>query len=371
MNTARDLAYMEMAYGLAEKARGRTSPNPLVGAVVVRAVGADDGAVVGHGFHEKAGKPHAEILALRMAGGLANGATLYLTLEPCVHWGRTPPCVDTVLAAGLKRAVISAVDPNPLVHTRGIRRLEGAGLDVSVGLLEERNSDLNEAYAKYIIRKIPFVTLKAALTLDGKIACRTGDSKWISSAGTRDYVHLLRGEHDALMIGVNTLVADDPRLTVRHPNWGGKKIVRVILDSRLRFPLTANILSTLPRGRIIVFAGRGAPTAKARALEARGVEVVVPSGRKKAWNLPDVLAELGRREIASLLVEGGSRLFTAFVENGLADKAVLTYAPRLIGGVAAPGFIGGKGAAKVGDGLALKKVRSFSVEDDIILEGYF
>jgi len=366
MNRTRDLAYMEMAYGLAEKGRGRTSPNPLVGAVVVRS-----GVVVGHGFHEKAGKPHAEILALGMAARSANGATLYLTLEPCVHWGQTPPCVDTVLAAGLKRAVVSAVDPNPLVHTRGIQRLKEAGLDVSVGLLEERNSDLNETYAKYITRRIPFVTLKAALTLDGKIACRTGDSKWISSAGTRDYVHLLRGENDAIMIGVNTLVADDPRLTVRHPNWGRKEIVRVILDSRLRFPLTAKILSTLRRGRILVFAGSGAPAAKAHALEARGVEVVVPGSRKKAWSLPDVLTELGRREIASLLVEGGSRLFTAFVENGLADKAVLTYAPRLVGGVAAPGFIGGKGAAKVGEGLALTKVRTFSVEDDIILKGYF
>ena len=366
MNTARDLTYMEMAYGLAEKARGLTSPNPVVGAVVVR-----NNAVVGHGFHEKAGKPHAEILALGMAGRSAKGATLYLTLEPCVHWGRTPPCVDTVIAVGLKRAVVSAVDPNPLVHTRGIRRLKEAGLDVSAGLLEERNSGLNEAYAKYITRKIPFVTLKAALTLDGKIACRTGDSKWISSAGTRDYIHLLRGEHDAIMIGVNTLVADDPRLTVRHPNWGGKEIVRVILDSRLRFPLTAKILSTLRRGRILVFAGHGAPAAKARGLEARGVEVVLPGGRKKSWDLPDVLAELGRREIASLIVEGGSRLFTSFVENGLADKAVLTYAPRLIGGTAAPGFIGGKGAAKVGNGQALKRTRSFSIEDDIILEGYF
>lgn len=189
MNTMRDLAFMEMAYGLAEKGRGRTSPNPVVGAVVVL-----NNAVVGHGFHEKAGKPHAEILALGMAGRSAKGATLYLTLEPCVHWGRTPPCVDTVIAAGLKRAVVSAVDPNPLVHTKGIGRLKEAGLNVSVGLLEERNSGLNEAYAKYITRKIPFVTIKAALTMDGKIACRTGDSKWISSAATRDYIHLLRGE---------------------------------------------------------------------------------------------------------------------------------------------------------------------------------
>jgi len=366
MNRPSDLACMEMAYGLAEKARGRTGPNPLVGAVVVR-----DGRVVGHGFHEEAGQPHAEILALRMAGRAAKGATLYLTLEPCVHWGRTPPCVDTVLAAGLKRAVISAIDPNPLVQTKGIRRLEEAGLPVSLGLLKERNVELNEAYAKYIAHRIPFVTLKAALSLDGKIACRTGDSKWISSAGTRDYVHLLRGEQDALMIGVNTLLVDDPLLTVRHPNWGAKETVRVVLDSRLRFPLSAKILSTLRRGRVIVFAGRAAAAAKARALEARGLEVVFPAGGRKAWRLTEVLGELGKREVAALLVEGGSRLFTAFVEDGLADKAVLTYAPRVLGGRTAPGLVGGRGVDKVGRALALKNMRSFSVEDDIILEGYF
>jgi len=366
MNRTTDLGYMEMAYGLAEKARGRTSPNPLVGAVVVR-----EGRVVGHGFHEEAGKPHAEILALRMAGARAKGATLYLTLEPCVHSGRTPPCIDTVLAAGLKRAVISAIDPNPLVHTKGAGRLREAGLEVSVGLLAERNARMNEAYIKYITRKVPFVTLKAALTLDGKIACRTGDSRWISSAGTRDYVHLLRGEQDALMVGVNTLVADDPLLTVRHPNWGAKKAVRVILDSRLRFPASAEILSTLSRGRVLVFAAAGASVSKARALEARGVEVVFPRGGKSVWPLPEVLGELGRREVAALLVEGGSRLFTAFVEQGLADKAVLTYSPRLVGGVAAPGLVGGRGADRVGGAPALKGMRSFSIEDDIILEGYF
>ena len=230
MTPPRDLGWMEMAYGLAEKARGRTSPNPLVGAVVVR-----DGTVVGHGYHAEPGQPHAEILALAMAGRRARGATLYLTLEPCVHWGRTPPCVDTVLGAGLARIVVSAADPNPVVRGRGIRRLEEAGLDVSVGLLAERNAAINEAYAKYIVRKIPFVTLKAALTFDGKIACRTGDSKWITAAATRDYVHLLRGEQDALMIGVGTLVVDDPLLTVRHPNWPAKTTIRPrssVLSSR-------------------------------------------------------------------------------------------------------------------------------------------
>ena len=365
MTPSPDRAWMEMAYGLAAKGRGRTSPNPLVGAVVVR-----DGAVAGAGSHERAGGPHAEIIALGRAGRRAKGATLYLTLEPCVHWGRTPPCVDAVLAAGLGRAVVSAVDPNPLVNGRGVRRLERAGLRVSIGLLAERNAVLNEAPIKYITRKVPFVTLKAALTADGKIACRTGDSRWISAPATRDYIHLLRGEQDAIMIGAGTLLADDPRLTVRHPLWPGKKITRVVLDRRLRFPLAARMLAARGGGPVVVIAGREAPPGKARELESLGAEVVFPPEGAAGWSLDLVLAELGRREIAALLVEGGSRLFTSFIEAGLADKAVLTLAPRLVGGTAAPGLLGGEGAANVAAALPLRRARSFTVGDDIVLEGY-
>jgi len=366
MSAARDLAWMEMAYGLAEKARGRTSPNPLVGAVVVR-----DGTVVGHGYHEEPGRPHAETIALARAGRRAKGATLYLTLEPCVHWGRTAPCVDAVIAAGPGRVVVSAIDPNPLVNTKGVRRLEEAGIDVSVGLLAERNAALNEAHAKYIVGKMPFVTLKAALTLDGKIACASGEAKWISSAATRDYVHLVRGEQDALLVGINTLVADDPLLTVRHPSWPSKKILRAVLDSSLRFPLTSRLLSTLDRGRIVVFAGAEAAREKAGALEALGVDVLFPRDGAKAWSLAQVLAELGRLEIAALLVEGGSRVFTSFIEQGLADKAVLTLAPLLFGGAAAPSLVGGEGVGRVAGAVALKRARTFVIEDDIIMEGYF
>ncbi len=277
----RDLGFMEMAYGLAERARGHASPNPLVGAVVVR-----DGAIAGVGFHEEAGRPHAEVNALRMAGERARGGTIYVTLEPCVHWGRTPPCVDALLTAGLKRAVISAHDPNPLVHRRGAARLRAAGLEVEVGLLAERNARLNEAYVKYITTRVPFVTVKAAASLDGKTATRTGDSKWISAAATREYVHLLRGESDALMVGINTVLRDDPRLTVRHPTWGRKKVTRVVLDSMLRVPPTARLLGTLELGRVIVFGREGAPAGKADALREKGVEVVLidrpprqPAGR--------------------------------------------------------------------------------------------
>jgi diaminohydroxyphosphoribosylaminopyrimidine deaminase/5-amino-6-(5-phosphoribosylamino)uracil reductase len=365
MTESADLAYMQMAYGLAEKARGRSSPNPLVGSVIVRA-----GAIVGQGYHEEAGKPHAEIMALREAGWRARGATLYVTLEPCVHWGRTPPCVDALIEAGLKRVVVSAYDPNPVVRRKGVRRLRRAGLDVAVGLLEEKNGRLNEIYAKYITRKIPFVTLKAALTLDGKTATRTGDSQWISSEATRDYVHLLRGEYDALMVGIHTLIKDNPLLTVRHPTWGDKKITRVILDPHLRFPPTARILTTLARGPILLFALEGASPAKAEALRKKGVEII-PMGKSwKAGGLRFVLADLGKREIAGLLIEGGSRLQTGFVESGLADKLVLTVSPKLVGGREAPGFFGGEGIRRIRESLPVNSLRAFPLGNDLVLEGY-
>jgi len=366
MSRGEDLAYMEMAYGLAAKGLGRTSPNPMVGAVIVRG-----GGVVGHGYHEEAGKPHAEITAMRRAGRRSRGATLYLTLEPCVHWGRTPPCVDKVLEARFARVVVSAYDANPIVRRKGVRRLREAGVEVAVGLLADRHARLNECYIKYITRRIPFVTLKAALSLDGKTACRTGDSRWISSAAARDYMHLIRGEHDALMVGVNTVLADDPRLTVRHRNWPGRRLTRIVLDSRLRFPPKARLLRTLDRGPVIVFGGPGAPAAKAAALRTRGAEVVLLERPLEGDGLEAVLEQLGRREIASVLVEGGSRLMTSFIRRGLADKAVISLSPKLIGGSLAPGLLGGEGAAKVCQALPLKHPRTFSLDGgDLIVEGY-
>ena len=258
-----------MAYGLAEKARGRTSPNPCVGAVIVTA-----GRIVGFGYHEEAGKPHAEIIALARAGRQAKGATIYLTLEPCVHWGRTPPCADSLIRAGLKRAVISAVDPNPLMNGRGIRALKGAGIEVSTGGLREKNQRLNEAYLKFITRKVPFVTLKAAASLDGRIAAKTGHSRWISSAAARESVHLLRGEQDAILVGSGTVLQDDPFLTVRHRLWPGKRIMRVVLDTRLRTPRDARILSSPSHGRVLIFTGPQVPERKVKALESKGAEVI-------------------------------------------------------------------------------------------------
>lgn len=366
MINTKDSSYLEMAYGLAEKARGWASPNPYVGAVIVRG-----GTIIGHGFHERPGQPHAEAIALERAGRLARGSSLYVTLEPCVHWGRTPPCVEAVIRAAPKRVVVSSLDPNPIVFQKGVRRLRAAGIAVTVGLLRERNSVLNESYIKYITRGVPFVTLKAALSLDGRMATRTGDSRWISSPETRDYIHLLRGEHDAIMVGIGTILKDDPRLTVRHPQWTGKKIVRIILDSALRLPVQARILTTLAEGQVLVFTMDRASSRKRVALEKRGVEVIAISGRSRPIGVPDVMARLGERGIASLLVEGGSRLLTTMIEEKLADKLFLTVSPRLIGGEAAPSFLEGEGVRLVKRSWRLGKVSAFPIGDDIIIQGYF
>lgn len=366
MNSLKDAAYMYLAYGLAEKALGRASPNPYVGALVVK-----NDVIVGHGYHEGAGRPHAEIAALGRAGRRAKGGTLYVTLEPCVHWGRTPPCVDAVLSAGVKRIVISALDPNPLVFQKGVRKIRRAGIDVTVGVLEERNRRLNEFYAKYITRSIPFVTLKAALSLDGKMATKKFDSQWISSPPTREYVHLLRAEYDALMVGVNTIIQDDPRLTVRHSNWRDKKLTRIILDSALRLPRQARILSTLAQGRILVFTNMNAPRPKKEALAELGVEVISLPGAAAIVDLHRVLAALGKREIASVLVEGGGRLATSLLEKKLADKVVLTISPRFIGGKDAVSVFGGEGPKSLKDALSLNAVSSFQIGEDTLLEGYF
>ena len=365
MTAARDTAYMRLAYDLAEKGLGRTSPNPCVGAVLVRG-----DRIVGHGFHEGPGRPHAEIVALGRAGRSARGATLYLTLEPCVHWGRTPPCADAVLAAGLRRIVVSAVDPNPLVSGRGLRRIREAGIGLTVDVLAGRHGLLNAAYDKFITRRIPFVTLKAAVSLDGRMATRTGDSRWISGPAARDYAHLVRGEHDAILVGIGTAVRDDPRLTVRHFNWPGKKIVRVVLDPRLRLSPRARLFSTLAHGPVLVFTAPTAGAKAVRALEKRGAEVVRTPARGDTLDLRAVLAELGGREVSSVLVEGGGTIATAFLEGRLADKVLLAVSPRLIGGRSAVPLFGGTGPARLTGGLSLNRVTSFRLGPDIIVEGF-
>ncbi len=366
MNVKKDTVFLEMAYGLAEKAKGWSSPNPYVGAVITKR-----DMIVGTGYHEKPGKPHAEVIALQKAGSRARNGTAYITLEPCVHWGRTPPCVDSLIQAGLKRVVISALDLNPLVFTKGIKKMRQAGMDVSVGLLQEKNTRLNETYNKYIQKRIPFVTAKIAMSLDGKIATKTLDSQWITSRLTREYVHLLRGEHEALMVGINTLLHDDPLLTVRHPHWRGKHIARIILDSNLRFPLRAKILNTLNKGRIMVFTRQPSASRKAETLKKAGVHIIsFPDNQSGRIDLKKVLSWLGKNEISSLLVEGGGLILTSMLEKKLIDKIYVTLSPKLIGGEKAASFFEGNGISSMSQALCLKNTHSFALGRDIILEGY-
>jgi diaminohydroxyphosphoribosylaminopyrimidine deaminase/5-amino-6-(5-phosphoribosylamino)uracil reductase len=366
MTGARDRSYLEMAYGLAEKARGWASPNPYVGAVLVRGE-----KIVGFGYHERPGAPHAEINALRLAGPSAKGSTLYLTLEPCVHWGRTPPCIDAVIQAAPRRVVISSYDANPVVFKKGVARLRQAGIEVSVGLLQERHKSLNEAYIKHITRGLPLVTLKAAVSLDGRIAARTGDSRWISSPHTREYIHLLRGEQDAIMVGIDTVLTDDPLLTVRHAQWNGKTILRAVIDSELRLPLRARILSTLCQGEVCILTTGKASTPKEKALEKIGVEVVRLPAVSSRVNLAAALAWLGKKGIASLLVEGGSRLLTTMVEKKLADRLFLTISPKLVGGEKARSFFEGRGVGRIAEAAGIYAPTTYAIGEDIILEGHF
>lgn len=361
-----DLAYMEMAYSLAEKARGRTSPNPCVGAVLVK-----KNKIVGWGFHQEAGQPHAEIVALERAGDRAQGATLYLTLEPCLHWGRTPPCVDRLLGSGLKRVVISSYDPNPLVHRKGAARLQKAGMKVEVGLLSHLNQSLNEFYFKYITSQVPYVTLKAALSLDGKIAAVSGDSRWISCEESRYFVQNLRAEHDAVLVGLNTVLVDNPRLSLRLPGLARKKWRRVVLDSSLRFPDQTRLLEEPEKGQVIIFTGPKISESRANRLRKKGAQIIQVPEDGGRLDLKSALVELARREIAAVLVEGGAATLTSFIQQKLADKVYLFLAPRLIGGENSLTFYEGPGVARVADSLELKSLRLFSLKNDIIIEGYF
>jgi len=366
MNRSKDRDYLEMAYSLAQKARGWTSPNPQVGAVIVKS-----GAIIGSGHHAGPGHPHAESIAIQKAGSSVQGSTLYLTLEPCTHWGRTPPCIDSVLAARPKRVVVSDYDANPRVKKRGIRSLKEHGIDVEVGNLKEKNRVLNEAYIKFITRELPFVTLKAGISLDGKMATRTHSSQWISSPQTREYSHLLRGENDAIMTGITTIIADDPELTVRHPAWKEKKIFRIVLDPRLRIPLAAKVLGTQTKGKIIVFTKEPPSSPKSLQLKRRHVEVICQRGPGRKIDLQQVLSWLGKNGIASLLVEGGGKLHSSFLDSRLADKIFLAVSPILIGGKKAPALYQGKGAESLKDSLRLKRAEVFQIENDVVFEGYF
>ncbi|MDD8026419.1 MAG: bifunctional diaminohydroxyphosphoribosylaminopyrimidine deaminase/5-amino-6-(5-phosphoribosylamino)uracil reductase RibD [Acidobacteriota bacterium] len=368
MNASRDREYMALAYGLAARAAGRTSPNPCVGAVLVK-----DGRIVGYGFHEAAGKPHAETIALERAGAAAAGATLYITLEPCVHWGRTPPCIDGVIAAGIARVVVSDRDPNPAVDGRGLARLRRAGIAASVGLMAERNRALNAAYIKRVTTDMPFVTLKAALSLDGRMATRTGEARWITGREARAYAHLVRSEQDAIVIGAGTALNDDPRLGVRLPGRPAKPVLRVVLDGAFRLPPKAGMLADFAAGPVLVIGRAGAGERRRAALDRAGAETMVMgrAGAGARLNLRAVFKRLAERGITAVLVEGGGELATSILELRLADRGLFLFSPRLIGGREAVSVFAGRGAAGLADSLRLRDARLFRLGPDWAVEGVF
>jgi diaminohydroxyphosphoribosylaminopyrimidine deaminase/5-amino-6-(5-phosphoribosylamino)uracil reductase len=357
-----DVKWMKRALRLAEKGRGRTSPNPMVGAILVK-----DGKVVGEGYHARAGEAHAEILAIRKAGEEARGSTLYLNLEPCTHYGRTPPCAPVVIEAGVKRVVIGMEDPNPLVKGKGVGNLKSAGLDVVVGILEQECRRLNEAFCKYILKKEPFTILKVAATLDGKIATRKGDSKWISGEASRRYVHRLRDQVDGIVVGIGTILKDDPMLTVRIK--GGRDPYRIILDSRLRIPEKAKVIGTSP-SKTIVATTELAPKEKVERLEKNGIRVLIFDSKQGRVHLKPCLSKLGEMGMISLLVEGGSQVNGSFLDEGLIDKLILIFSPKVIGDKQALGIFEGKGVTTLKEAIPLNGLRVRRIGEDIVLEGY-
>jgi diaminohydroxyphosphoribosylaminopyrimidine deaminase/5-amino-6-(5-phosphoribosylamino)uracil reductase len=370
---------MARALELARQGISLTSPNPCVGALLVD----EQGAVLGSGSYTYDGLKHAEVLALEQAGAKARGATLYLNLEPCSHQGRTPPCADALIAAGVRRVIAAMEDPNPLVSGKGLQKLRAAGIEVATGICQEEARQLNEAFARYIRNKTPLVTLKAAMTLDGKIAPPPGESAkpsalgaggasfgWITSEAARAHVHELRHAMDAIMVGVGTVIADDPLLTDRTGRPRRRPLLRVVLDSRLRLPLDSRLAKTA-RGDALVFCSF-AEEKERQDLEGRGIRVEqVPLGGSDGRpDLKSIVRRLGEMEIASLLVEGGALVNWAALAAGIVDKAFLYYAPKILAGAGAVPFATGPGFRRMSEAAHLKRLRLHRFGEDFAVEGY-
>ncbi len=359
--------YMSIALSLAKRAEGMTSPNPHVGAVLVR-----DGEIIGKGYHKKAGLPHAEIEAFKDAERKhlrIKGATLYVSLEPCCHRDkRTPPCVDAIIEKGISRVVVGSLDPNPKVSGEGVEALRKKGIDVVTGVLEDKLREINEGFSKYIKTGTPFVTLKLAATLDGKIATGTGDSKWIGSEKQRAYAHRLRNRADAVMVGIETVLTDDPRLNVRLGKKAVRQPVPVVLDRKLRIPLKSNIFTI--HESVIIATEKSPDRNKGQKLENAGAKVIeIGRNSDGLLDLKKLMSVLGNHEITSLLIEGGSKVAAQALKSGIVDKIVFFYAPRIIG---ADGLsmIGDLGISCVKDSLGIDRMKVKRFNGELMIEGY-
>ncbi|MFZ5974827.1 MAG: bifunctional diaminohydroxyphosphoribosylaminopyrimidine deaminase/5-amino-6-(5-phosphoribosylamino)uracil reductase RibD [Bacillota bacterium] len=357
--------YMQRALELAKKGWGRTNPNPLVGAVVVK-----DGSIVAEGYHEKLGRAHAEVSAFAHAQGDVSGGTLYVSLEPCSHYGRTPPCAEAIIQKGIGRVVVAMEDPNPLVAGRGIRMLREAGIDVTVGVLEAQAKKLNEIFIKYITKKKPFVIMKAAMTLDGKIASVTGDSRWVTGESARQHVHHIRDRVAAIMVGINTVLSDDPSLTTRLAAKKGKDPVRIVVDSRGRIPLRSRVIETESEAGLILATTTAIDAEKEKHLIEKGVRVIKAGGAEGRVDLNKLMDALYALEIDSVLLEGGGGLNAGALQAGIVDKATVFIAPKIIGGRDAKTPVEGAGIQRMQDAVRLEDVSVQRFGEDILVEGY-
>ncbi|MGZ8650665.1 MAG: bifunctional diaminohydroxyphosphoribosylaminopyrimidine deaminase/5-amino-6-(5-phosphoribosylamino)uracil reductase RibD [Actinomycetota bacterium] len=354
--------HMRRALELATLGRGLVSPNPMVGAVIVR-----DGRVVGEGWHEGPGTSHAEVRALAAAGDLARGATLYCTLEPCDHVGRTPPCTHAIVDSGLARAVVATGDPNPVVDGRGFERLRASGIEVETGVLEDASLRLNAAFERHVLTGLPLVTLKTAASLDGKTAARDRSSKWITGDAAREDVQRLRAAADAIVVGAGTVIDDDPSLTVRDPSYRGRPPIRVVVDASGRVAAGARVFDGSAPTFVATTSRAGRGTVE--AWTATGADVVsFDRDETQGVSLPELLAHLGKRDVQGVLLEGGATLAWSFVRERLIDRVVLYLAPKLVGGAQAPGVLMGEGFAPIGGAAALRIVSVERVGDDLRVE---
>ncbi len=353
--------YMHLALNLASKAKERTYPNPMVGAIIVK-----NGRIEGRGYHKKAGCDHAEVMAIKNAGTRCRGGEMYVTLEPCDHWGRTPPCTETIIKSGIKHVIIGMLDPNPVNTGKGIKKLKRSGIKISMGRYEKEIAFLNRKYIKSITTGMPYITLKSAQTLDGKIAARDGSSKWVSNNRSRNYAKRLRSRYNAIMIGTNTLVNDDPFLLDEKKS--GYNVCRVVIDSSLKIPLSSNIIKTSEKSPVIIATTEKAPQNKISKLKnITGVQVIQHRSKKGRVSLLPLFKELYKRGLINVLVEGGGELAGSLLDASLIDEVMFFVSPKLLGGD--KNSIKGKGVSTINKALELNNISIKKISEDLLITG--
>lgn len=358
-------SYMAMALELAKLGWGRTNPNPLVGAVIIK-----NDRIIGKGYHRQLGGLHAEIEALNNLTEDPKGSTIYINLEPCSHFGKTPPCADALVKAGVGKVIIGMIDPNPLVSGRGISILQKAGIEVIEGVMGKECQKLNEIFIKYITRKKPFVMIKSAMTLDGKISTNTGDSKWISNEESRLFVHSLRDRYSAIMVGINTILQDDPSLTTRLAHKEGKDPIRIVVDSNARIPLNSKVINSSLKAPMILAVANELPREKFRMLKDKNVKVIAAGSKNGKVDLSRLMEELYNMQIDSVLIEGGGTLNYSALEAGIVDKVLMFIAPKIVGGSQAKTAFEGKGVSSIDEAYKVRDCEVMKIGNDILVEGY-